>query len=62
MKKTLPQAMEMSICPMLLHGKIHTLERPGSGSTFSQLPNGLSIHAQDENADIIFLKRYSKSQ
>ena len=56
----LAQAMEMSICPMLLHGKTAMPEHPGSGSTFSQPPNGLSIRAQDENADIICPKPYSK--
>ena len=47
--------------PYAFAGKILTLERPGSGSTFSPPPNALSIRAQDENADIILLKRCSKS-
>ena len=52
--------MERFICPTLLHGKILTPEHPGSGSTFSPPPNALSIRAQGENADIIWLKRCSK--
>src|SRR5215510_8607230 len=60
MRKTLPQAMERCICPTLLHGKILTPEHPGRGSTFSPPPNALSIRAQGENADIIWLKRCSK--
>src|SRR5215510_4024733 len=60
MRKTLPQAMERSICPTLLHGKTLTPARPGSGSTFSRPLNALSIHAQGENADIMDPKRCSK--